>query len=130
MKILAGRELRRVSLEVADTAVVEAGIARDVVERAFLAHASRALADDHGELALVVELLGLARFLQRLLMADDAAAEAYEQHGTFRALAAHLFDVRQVVDADAEQLGRSVGNRGRERHVAKTKVRLHERKAL
>src|SRR6185503_20533703 len=104
VKILAGSELRRMPLIVAHAAVVEAAVTRDMVEGAFAGHAPRALADDDRELAFIVELLGLARREQRPAVSDNAIAEADEDHGTLGALAAHLLDVRHVIDADAQQL--------------------------
>jgi hypothetical protein len=57
LEILAGPELRRVVLVVADRAVVEARIARDMVPDIGLGDVAAGLADDDGKLALVVELV-------------------------------------------------------------------------
>jgi hypothetical protein len=70
-----------------------------------------ALADDHGELALVVEALRGSRPLQRSPVAHHAVGETHEHHRVLRPLAAHFLHVRHVVDADAEQLDRGVGDR-------------------
>src|SRR5690606_12467124 len=83
VKILPGRPLRAVTLKVADAAVVEARVARDVLERPFGRHASGAFADHDGEIALVVELDGLGRPHDRLEVADEAAREAHEDHRIF-----------------------------------------------
>src|SRR5688572_25280894 len=130
MKVLAGSELPRMPLIVAHTTVVEAAVARDVVERALAGHASGAFADDDGELAFEVELLGLARREQRLPVPHDAVAEADENHGTLGALAAHLLDVRHVVDANAEQLRSSVRNDRREGDVVDTEIGCAAREPL
>jgi hypothetical protein len=48
-----------VTLPVADAPIVVAGIARDVRERLRARDAAAAFADDDGQLALIVEALGL-----------------------------------------------------------------------
>ena len=78
MEVLAGRELLRVPLEVAEAAVVEARVARDVIERLLLANPARAFADHDRKLAFVVELYGRRRQQQRLAMAHDAVVKAHE----------------------------------------------------
>ena len=45
------------ALPVADAALVVAGIARDVLERAACRNVAACLADDDGELALIVEVV-------------------------------------------------------------------------
>jgi hypothetical protein len=124
VEVLSGRELLRVALVIADAAVVEATVAGHIVERARAAHVPGALADDHGELAFVVEALGDARPLERAAMAHYAVAEAHEHHGMLGALAPHLLHVRNVIDADAEQLRGGVGNRGQKRNVGERVVGL------
>src|SRR5690606_23429931 len=127
VKILARGPLQAVALEIAHAAVVEARVARDVLHGPLARHAPALLADDDGELAFVVELDRFARPHDRLQMADEAVREAHEDHGILGPLAAHLLDVRQVVDADAEEFRGRIGDRGAEADVGEREIR---RKAL
>src|SRR5690606_793272 len=80
-EILARRPLRPVALEIANAAVVEAAVPRDVLERALARHAARAPADHDRELPLVVELNRFGRPDDRLEMAHEAVRETDENHG-------------------------------------------------
>src|SRR5579875_2850542 len=80
LEILAEAELPVVALEFAHRALVVAAIARDMAQGARDRNVAARRADDHGELALVIE--GLRDFFvgapQRIAMADDADRHALE----------------------------------------------------
>src|SRR3546814_5250046 len=76
--------LAAVALPVAHAAPVVAGIPGDVVERLLFGDAPAALADDDGDLALVVELLRLAGREHRLLVRRLRIGEAGEDGRVLR----------------------------------------------
>src|SRR3546814_8851296 len=105
--------LAAVALPVAHAALVVAGIPGDVVERLLFGDAPAALADDDGDLALVVELLRLAGREHRLLVRRLRIGEAGEDGRVLGLRMAAFQPVRLVVQADAEDFLR-VGNRSEE----------------
>src|SRR6185312_4153544 len=96
-------------------AVVVAGVAGDVAPAIDLGDAAAALADDHGDLALVVEHGRLARQDHRLAVADLGVGAAREDRGLLRRLTPAFDAVLLVVQADAEDLLRPPDHR-QERH--------------
>jgi len=56
-EVLAGGDLLGMKLPFADAAVVENGVAGDMLHRLFLRNVATAFADDHGEFAFPVELI-------------------------------------------------------------------------
>jgi hypothetical protein len=108
MKVLARRPLQPVPLIVADAAVVKAAVAGHILVCARARHVTGALADDDRKLAFEVVLLGGAGPDHRLGMTHEAVGEAHENHRILGTLAPHLFDVRQVVHADAQKLSGGV----------------------
>jgi hypothetical protein len=107
-KILTGRVLRRVHLPVADAGVVIDGIAGDVTHGLLLGDMTAGPADDHGKLALIIEL---ARRLgpQKTRVVPGLRIGQAQEDGRIRGhRASGLLAMRFVVEADAENL---VGNR-------------------
>ena len=102
---LALHPLVRLVLVVAHGDVVADGVAEHVVQRVRLADPAGRLADDDGKLALVVDLGGRAGDVDRGVRPGQAARELREQHGVVGVAAPGLFDVRLVVQADADDLG-------------------------
>src|SRR5262245_27751273 len=103
-EVLAGG--RGVLLEVAHAAVDETGIACHHGERAGARHMAATLADHHGELALEIEGDRGARPHHAAARRHQRVAEAREDAGCGRQLAAHFTDVAGIVEADAEDLRR------------------------
>src|SRR5262249_17933526 len=112
-KRLAGEKLARVSLPVADAALVVAGIAGDVIERAACGNVPAFLADDERKLALVIEVVADARLHHRLKMPDLTAGEAGEQCGLLGDGPSGLRDVVAIIEADADDLA-GIRDHGRE----------------
>ena len=95
----------RLVLVVAHGQVIGDGVAEHVTERVGLSDPAPWRADHHGELALVVDLGGLRRQLDRAVRPGQAVRELGEQHRVVRIAAPSLLDVRLVVEADAEDPG-------------------------
>src|SRR5581483_10070016 len=89
-------------LIIAHAAVDEDRVAGDVVERAFDRNMAAALADHHGELALVIEMVGELGADHLALVADQRVGETDEHARLLGQLAAHFGGVRLVVHAGAE----------------------------
>ena len=91
---------------VADRALVAQGQSGDMRQRIRLGNAPTALADDHGDLALIVQLRTFRRADQGCPMAGEAAGEPGEQgHVRGRVLAVLVLGVAVgKVDADADDL--------------------------
>src|SRR5882724_10484803 len=85
-------------------ALVVARISQDVRQRLGLRDPSPALPDDHDDLALVIELLGLARSHDRLIVVDERRMRTDEDARIFRPLGTIpvLFVAVGIVDPNAE----------------------------
>ncbi len=99
------------ALPVADAALIVAGIARDMVERAARRDVAAFLADDERKLAFIVEIVAHLRLHHRLEVADLTAGEAGEQRRLLGDGAAGLGDMVAVVEADADDLA-GIGDDG------------------
>src|SRR5258708_18773578 len=98
-------------LPVANAAVIVAGISRDMRQSVLPRNPAAALADDHGQLALIVKTLGFERPDHRLAAADLAVGKAGEDHGMGRGGMPALGKMRGLVDPHAEHFFRA-WNRG------------------
>src|SRR5260221_1840343 len=113
VEILADRPLRGLALVVAHAAVVEAGIARDTVERLVLGDMARRAADHGNEFGLVIELDRRLRPEHRLAMRDERGRAAHEEARIFRLGMTAFLGVIGVIEAEANDLAR-VPNRHQE----------------
>ena len=75
-EVLAGRKLMRVTLEIADAAIIVAGIAGNVAHRLRLGNVAPRLADDDREFAFIVEVSRDPRPHDRLQMSGLAVRVA------------------------------------------------------
>ena len=103
-EVLPGGPLHRVPLVVADRAVVVAGVAGDVPPGLRFRDAPAAGADDHRDLAFVVEHLRFARPRQRLLVPDLRAGHSQEERRVLGLVAVRFDPMLLVVEADADDL--------------------------
>ena len=110
---LAGHPLRGGELEVAGGEVVEQRVAGEVVERVGLGDFLGALADDEGDLGLVVDLAAVGGQRDRGSGRGQRVAVLAEDRRAGGHLHAALGRVLAVVEADADDLVR-VGDRGEE----------------
>src|SRR5262249_38883504 len=76
----------------------------DMVERVCPGDAPTGLADHGNELALIVELDGIARTHQRIARPDQARRKAREQRRIFGGLVAAFAGVIAIIQADADDL--------------------------
>ena len=91
--------------------VVAAGVAENVVEGAGAADVFRGLADDDGELALVVDLVAVQVLgdEDRFAGVLEGVDALHEEDGAFGDLGVGLGGVLSVVESDAEDLGGCYG---------------------
>src|SRR3982074_1249534 len=89
---------------IAHGAFIGARISQDVRQRIGLRDPSATLAHDDHDLTLVVELLGLARSYDRLIVMDERSVRTDEDARIFRPLGTIpvLFVARRLVHADTE----------------------------
>ena len=87
VEILAGGD-RVLELNVADRAVIEAGIAEDVAQCLRLGDMTAGLADDERQLALVIEIAGDLGAHHRLVVSNQGVDEAQKDRRIFRRCAA------------------------------------------
>ena len=101
-KVLACRYVIDAVLHpVAHGAFVEAGITGDVIARACCGYASPALADDDGDLPLIIKLHGFGRAHQLLAMADLRQRRAIKQARILGPVRLVFAGTRRIIDADA-----------------------------
>src|SRR5581483_9971844 len=101
---LALQPLQRAVLEVARGDVVDDRVAGDRRPGLLEGGMPYLSPDDHTQLGLPVDLVGAGGHLDRVAGADQRAGELGEQGGVFGQVAAHLQDVRGVVEPHAEHL--------------------------
>jgi hypothetical protein len=133
-KILAGRELMRVPLKIANAALVVTGVSCDVVPGILAGDVAAWLADDDGEFALEIEIFRDTRPDDVAKMPGLAVGEAAEHGGICDFGAAGFHAVRFIIEANAEDLVRigyhwqpgdvceamSRGLAGRRRHLTQS----------
>ena len=105
-KGLARHELGGVLLPVTHRTVIVAGITGHVVERILFGNAPAFLADDDGQLAFIIELVGFERLDERCAVTDLAAGIAGKKDRVRRHRAAGFFHVGVIVQAHADDLVR------------------------
>src|SRR5690606_14673593 len=98
IEILAHHPLRRLERVFAPTAVVEYRIAQDMVQGVLPGYPFTGLADNDGQLALLVKRWGKCRVDQRLAMSHDARIEAGKQRGVRWLLEPAFLGVINVID--------------------------------
>ena len=96
-KVLAGRDLLRMLLIVADRAVVENRVAGDVVERVSLRDVAAALADDDREFAFPIEIIRHFRTHDGVAVRNRRAPDAQEYRRKLRDFALHPMGDRLLV---------------------------------
>src|SRR3546814_17272179 len=89
-------------LPVADASVVKGGISRYMRQGLLLGDPTAALADDHGEFRLPIQVLTLAGFEDRLKLAGERVGVNHEQGGLLRLLTVdpdhlHLLDLVLII---------------------------------
>src|SRR5690606_27400016 len=99
-KILAGGELSRVTLPVADAAVIVAAVSRDMGQGVPPRNPAACFPDHDGQLALEVELFRFGGPNHCLTITDLALCEPHENHRIGRLLAAGFAQMRLVVHPD------------------------------
>lgn len=104
------------ALPVAHAAIVEGGIARDMIPRVFLGDAAARLADDDGQFALIVEADAFGRADHRLAIGDQRVIPAVEDRGMLLLFAPGFLDMAGVVEADAQNLV-GIGDDGQQHHI-------------
>ena len=99
-------------MPIAGRDIVAAGIAEHVVESVFLGHVFARLADDHRQLAFVIDLraLELRRQDDRVAGVLHGSRVFHEQHGVLRNRVLPFFRMPFVVEADAKE-GRRLNRR-------------------
>ena len=68
-------------LNVSDRAVIEAGVAKDMAQRVWFGDVAAGLADDDGQLALVIEISRNPRAHHRLIVRDKGVDQAQKTCG-------------------------------------------------
>ena len=103
VEVLPGSN-RVLELDVPDRAVVEAGITEDVAQRIRFGDISAGLADDEGQLALIIEIARDPRTYHRLVMRDESVDKPQEDLRVLRRRPTRFGRVGAIIAAGADDL--------------------------
>ena len=104
VEILAGRPLVRLALVVANRAIVEDRVCKDMAKSLAFGNVPTALADDDHQFGFIIQLLGARRAYHRLARGHQRTRAAHEQRRIGRHVVAAFLDVIDIVQTKADRL--------------------------